>query len=174
MIQLSSSSSAISSGLTWSKIPRSRDYELRLNGKAVGRLRRPGWFSSSFVAETPDGAWTFRRSGCLGSGAQILDSSSQQQIATFKSKWGRGGTLTFADGQTFQLSCKGWWRPIWSVVEENDQPVLHIHRRERIVEVPPRMAAPSRLPLLIMFTWYRVLQAEEDTASAAMVVAVIG
>jgi hypothetical protein len=30
------------------------------------------------------------------------------------------------------------------------------------------------LPLLIMFTWYRVLQAEEDAASAAMVVAVIG
>ena len=174
MIPLSSSSSAISSGLTWAKIPHSRDYELKLNGEAVGTLRRPRWFSTSFQAETQDGQWTFRRSGCLGSGAQILDSSSQQQIATFKSKWGSGGTLTFADGQTFQLSCKGWWRPIWSVIGENGQPVLHLHRRERIVQVPPGMAAPSRLPLLIMFTWYRVLQAEEDAASAAMVVAVIG
>ena len=175
MIPLSSSSSAISSGLTWSKIPQSRDYELKLNGEAVGTLRRPRWFSTSFQAETQDGQWTFRRSGCLGSGAQILDSSSQQQIATFKSKWGGGGTLTFADGQTFQLSCKGWWRPIWSVIGENGQPVLHLHRREKIVEVPPGVGVPSsRLPLLIMFTWYRVLQAEEDAASAAMVVAVIG
>lgn len=174
MIPLSASSSAISSGLTWSKIPRSRGYELRQNGEMVGSLRRPSFWSSKYLAETQSGQWTFRRGGCLGTGAQILDSTSQQPIASFKSKWGSGGALTFADGQTFQLSCKGWWQPIWSVVGDNDQPVLRLHRRERIVEVPSGMAAPSRLPLLIMFTWYRVLQAEEDAASAAIVVAVIG
>ena len=172
MIPLSSST-AISGGLTWAKIPHSRDYELKLNGEAVGTLRRPGWFSSSFLAETRAGNWTFRRGGCLGSGARILDSATQQPIATLKSSWGSGGTLTFADGQTFHLKCKGWWRPVWSVIANSGETLLRLHRREKTVEVQDGSAVPaSRLTLLIMFTWYRILQAEEDAASAAMVAVV--
>ena len=172
MIPLSPSA-AISGGLTWAKIPHSRDYELKLNGEAVGTLRRPGWFSSSFLAETQAGNWTFRRGGCLGSGARILDSASLQPIATLKSSWGSGGTLTFADGQTFHLKCKGWWRPVWSVIANSGETLLQLHRREKTVEVQEGSAVPaSRLTLLIMFTWYRILQAEEDAASAAMVAVV--
>jgi hypothetical protein len=168
-------SSAISVGLTWSKIPRSRDYELKLNGEVVGKLRRSGWFSSRFLAETQKGQWTFRRGGCLGTGAQILDSGSQQLIATLKSTWRGPKTLTFADGQTFRMESKGWWRPVWSVIAEDGQPVLHLHAREKTVEVPTTVAMPqSRLTLLIMFTWYRVLQAEEDAASAATVAVIVG
>jgi hypothetical protein len=115
MIRLSSSSSAISGAisgtLTWSKISRSRDYELQLNGEAAGTLRRPGWFETSFLAETPDGQWTFRRGGCFGGGSEIFssnsDSVSRQPIASFKSSWGTGGgTLTFADGQTFSAEVR--------------------------------------------------------------------
>jgi hypothetical protein len=170
MIPLSSAA-AISAGLTWSKIPGSRDYELKLNGEAVGTLRRLGWLTSSFLAETQSGNWTFRRGGCFGGGAQILDSATQQPIATLKSSWGTGGgTLTFADGQTFQLRCEGWWRPVWSVIAESGETLLRLHRREKKVEVTtPAAASDSRLTLLIMLTWYRVLQSEEDAASAAMV-----
>jgi len=163
-------SSAISSNLTWTKIPRTRNYQLKLNGEAIGTLRRPGWFSSKFLAETQDGQWTFRRGGCFGTGAQILDSSSQQPVATLKSAWGRRGALTFADGQTFHLECKGWWRPVWSVTGEGGETLLRLHAREKTVEVPTGAPVPAgRLWLLIMFVWYRVLQAEEDAASAATV-----
>jgi hypothetical protein len=164
-------SSAISSGLTWSNIARNGGYELRLNCEVVGTLRRPGFFSSSFLAETQEGHWRFCRRGLLGAGSKILDSASQQQIATFESVWGGGGgALTFADGQTFRLECKGWWHPVWSVIGEEGQPILHLHTREKTVDLPTSVAVPqSRLSLLIMFTWYRVLQAKEDAASAAMV-----
>jgi hypothetical protein len=162
-------SSAISSGFTWSKIS-CRNYELKLNHDVVGTLQRPSFWSSNIVAETQHGHWTFRRGGWLGSGAQIVDSASQQSIATLTSGWGSGGTLTFADGQTFRLECHGWWRPVWSVIAEGGEPLLRLHTREKTVEVLSRAAAPdSRLPLLIMFIWYRKLQAEEDAASAAMV-----
>ena len=78
--------------------------------------------------------------------------------------------MTLAGGETFHLVCKGWWRPVWSVVAENGQPLLRIHTREKTVEVPTTGAVPeNRLSLLIMFAWYRVLQAEEDAASAAAV-----
>jgi hypothetical protein len=58
------------------------------------------------------------------------------------------------------------------VATEGGQPVLLLHRRERTVEFPAGAAVPeSRLSLLIMFTWYRVQQTEEDAASVAVMVA---
>jgi hypothetical protein len=47
--------SAISGGLTWSKLPRSRNYELRKNGDVVGTPRA----SQLLVIEVPrrDGRW---------------------------------------------------------------------------------------------------------------------
>ena len=167
-------SAAVSSGLAWSKIPRSRTYELKLKGEVVGTLRRPSCWSSKFLAETPDGRWAFRRCGFVGTGSEIEESDSEQRIATFKSAWSGGGTLTFADGQTFQVERKGWWRPVWSVTEEGGQPLLRFYPREKTVELSPDAVVPeSRLFLLIAFTKYRVLHAEEDatTATVAGVVA---
>jgi hypothetical protein len=172
MIPLSSSS-AISSGLTWKKTSCSRNYELKLNDQLVGTLERPSFWSSEFVANTQNGTWTFRKTGCLGNGAEVFDSASQQSIATFKSEWGGGSTLTFTDGQSFRLRSKGWWRPVWSVLGESGQPVLVLDVRDKTVDVPTAGAVPdSRLSLLIMFTWYRVLKAEEDASAAVLVAAV--
>lgn len=164
-------SSAISLGLTWSKASH-QNYELKLNDEVVGTLHRPSLWSSSFLAETQSGRWTFRRAGWLGAGAQILDSGSQQEVATFKSSWSGAGTLTFADGQTFHLECKGWWHPVWSVLAQNGETLLRLHTREKEVDViADACVTDSRLSLLIMFIWYRVLQAEEDAAAAAIAAA---
>jgi hypothetical protein len=161
--------SAVSAGFTWSKLPRNRGYELKLNGDVVGRLHRPSCWSTKFLADTQNGRWRFRRSGFLGTGSEILDLASEHQIATFKSAWGNGGALTFADGQTFQLGCKGWWRPVWTVTTGGGQPVARLHVREKTVELETGAAVPeNRWSLLILFAWYRVLQAEEDAAAAAV------
>ncbi len=168
-------SSAASGVLTWSNIPRSRNYELKLNGEIVGTSRHPSFWSSSFLAEAQAGSWTFSRGGWLGTGAAIVDPASGQQIAAFKSSWGGGGILTFADGQTFHLGCKGWWHPVWTVDAENGQPIAHLHTREKTVDVEAGSGVPdTRLSLLILFAWCRILQAEEDAASAAATAAVIG
>lgn len=162
--------SALSGGLTWSEIPHHRGYELKLNDEVVGTLHHPSFRTANFLAETQDGRWTFRRGGFLGAGAEIVDSTSEQQIATFKSAWGGRGTLSFADGETFHLECKGLWHPVWSVIAESGQVVLDLHTREKTVDLPSGAGVPdSRLSLLIMFAWYRMLQAEEDAASAASV-----
>jgi hypothetical protein len=162
--------SAISAGLTFSKVPRGRIYELRLNNEVVGTLLRPSFWSMSYRAETQAGIWTFRRAGWLGGKSEVLDRSSQQQIATFKMAWGgRGGRLSFADGQTFQLECKGWWRPLWSVFAEGSEPLLRLYRREKKVQLQPVTTVPAeRLALLILFTWYHVLRSEEDSSAAAV------
>ena len=163
-------SSAVSGGLTWSKLPRHQGYELTLNGDVVGTLQRPSCWSAKSLAESEAGHWMFRRAGFLGTGAEIVDSASQQPVATFKSAWSGAGLLTFADGQTFPFECKGWWHPVWSVTTESGQPVARLHVREKTVQLPEGAPVPgSRLSLLILFAWYRVLQAEEDAASAAAV-----
>jgi hypothetical protein len=76
------------------------------------------------------------------------------------------------DDQTFQLECKGWWRPLWSVFAEGSEPLLRLYRREKKVELQPATTVPAeRLALLILFTWYHVLQSEEDTSAAAVIAA---
>lgn len=59
---------------------------------------------------------------------------------------------------------------MWSVIGEGGVTVLRLQRREKTVELPSATALSDRqLLLLITFTWYRVLKAEEDAAAAVMV-----
>ena len=175
MIPLNSAIASANSGaITWSSISCSRRHELKLNGEIVGELTRPSFWSQSFIAETQEGRWTFRRGGFFGTGSEIVDTASGQTIASFKGGWGSAGALTFADGQSFRISSQGWWRPVWTVATEGGQPVLLLRARERTVELPGGAAVPDgRLSLLIMFAWYRKLQADEDAASAAVTAAVV-
>lgn len=162
-------SSAVSSGFTWSKLPRNRGDELRLRGEVVGTLRRPSMWSSNFEATTVDGIWSIRQRGFWRTGVEIVDPASQQAIATFASGWGERGTLTFADGQSFRFECSGFWRPVWRVTTATGQPVLALHASKKIVEVPAEAVADSRLPLLVLFALYRMRQSEEDATAAAVV-----
>ena len=162
--------SAISSGITWTSLPKNRGYEIHQQGEVIGTLLSPGPVSSDFLVETCQGKWIFRRSGLMGASAQILEMETQRPIATFRSSWRLLGMLTFADGGVFHLQCKGVWHPVWSITDENRETALSLHVQERIVEnrnVPG--ISEERQLLLAMFALYRVLQAEEDAASAAIV-----
>ena len=164
-------SSAITGGLIWSKIPRERGYELKSNGGIVASLRQISCWSREFQAESQYGSWRFRRTGFWRAGMEIVDATSGVRIAALKPNWTGGGTLVFSDGQTFQLVCKGFWRPVWSVAA-NGQLVLNIHSRGKKVELPNEPRLPEdRLTLLAIFTWHLMRQAVEDAASAAVVVA---
>jgi len=163
-------SSAVSSRFTWSNLSRNRGCELKFNDEVTGTLWHSSRWSSDYVADTQHGNWTFRRSGFWGTGTEIVDSASQQQIATFKSDWGGKGELTYSDGPRFHFECRGVWRPVWTVTTEDSKAVLELHTRERYVDVLDAGAkCDACLALLVMFALYRVRQAEEDAASAAVV-----
>ena len=165
MIPLSSTTSA---DLTWSKLSY-RSYVLELSNHVLGTLSRRSFWSSTFFADTQYGHWTFRRGRWFGASTQILDPTSTQKIATFRSVWGSGGgTLTFADGETYCLECEGWWRPVWQIAAPNGETLLRVHAREKTVELSAASLPSSRLTQLIFFTWYRALQAEEDIMIAAI------
>jgi len=161
-------SSAVSSGYTY--ISKSGGYEITFDGDCVGWVRREKAWSCTFVASTPRGDWIFRRSGFLGAGTEILDPSSRQTIAAFKSAWGGKGNLTFSDGEVFHLGCNGIWRPVWTFSTQGGRPVVRLHTRERTLELmKDKSLTDERGALLSLFVLYRVRQAEEDAASGAIV-----
>jgi hypothetical protein len=168
-------SSAISGGLYWSRIPHKRGFELTGNGEIVGSLQPTSFWATEFLAETLHGNWKFRRTGCLRTGTEIVDSATNTPIAIFKPNWSGGGRLAFTDGQTFQISTKGFWRPVWTVRTESGQDVLNIHAREKTVEVAGNVQlSEDRLALLAIFAWRILQQAAEEAASTAAMVAVTG
>ena len=155
---------------TWSDLPKNQGCELRRDGGIVGRLLRPSVWSSNYEAISGNHRWTFQRTGFWGHWAEILELDSQPVIATFKCSLGGRGTLSFADGEKFDFICHGIWRPIWSVMREDGELVLALHSREQFVDVNSESGVPeSRISLLALFGLYRVRQAEEDAASAAIV-----
>ena len=161
-------SSASSGGLFWSKIPRQRGFQLTSHGEVVGVLQKANFWATEFRAESAQGIWKFRRTGFFRTGTEIVDSNSNRQIAVFRPKWSGGGTLTFSDGQRFQLTCKGFWRPVWTVWTESGQAILHLHTREKAVELPGSLSLPEdRLTLLAIFAWHLMRQAAEEAASTA-------
>lgn len=153
-------------GLTWSKSTWGRRFEFQRNGEVVGVLERPSFWSSNFLGVVDGGRWTFRRAGCWGTRAEILDADTEQPVAQFKKEWGGPGALTFTDGQTFYLMSSGWWRPVWSLTTESGEFVLDLRPRQKTVKLPASLSPTidTRLSLLIMFVLYRAQQVEEDPA----------
>jgi hypothetical protein len=163
---------AVSVGLIWSRIPHKPGYELKSNGEVVASLQRTSGRSSEFQAEAQRGKWRFRRTGFWRPVTEIIDANSGVRIAGLKPNWGGGGTLVFFDGQTFRLTAKGFFRPVWSVLAEGGQPVLSIRSREKTVEMAGELhLSEDRLMLLAIFAWHIMQQVVQDAAAAAVVVA---
>ena len=166
-------SPATPSQFTWSKLPRSRGYEVKLHGIIVGTLRRTKLWSSNYQATTSDGTFAFRRS-CWGTKVEIVNSTSGQQIALLQSGWRKRSMLTFKDGQQLYIDRKGCWRPQWRVFNKSGQPILSLYQRERLADNSGATdLEQSRQSLLILLILYRIRQAEEEAASATAAIAAV-
>jgi len=162
-------SPALSGGLIWSR--NGCGYEVKRNDRVVASLRKTSFWSSDYHAESGCGNWRFFRSGMLGN-VEILDASNSC-VAAFKPSWGGPGTLTFADGQSFLVVSHGCWRPVWKVTTADGEVALQIRTRERTIELEKQTDLPeNRWLLLVLFVFYRMQQAEEDGAVAAVVAAI--
>src|SRR5262249_42443057 len=100
---------------------------------------------------------------------EILDASGVQ-VAKSKQNWsGNNGTIAFKDGQSFQFSSKGFWRPTWTLSAGSGRPLFSIDVRSKTVHL---LSDPDtqddRVNLLMIFVWRIIQQGEEDAASAAI------
>ena len=160
--------SALPFHMLWSKQGRGR-YELRSGTDLFGSVQRRGWCAREFNADSSCGNWIIRRVG-LGLRTEIYQAGDERPIASFKAGWSSGGLLTFADGQTFRLTARGFLRPVWTVSTENGHLVLAVDHRGKSVTVrATENLEPQRLALLALFTWCRILQASDEAAAAVFV-----
>ena len=167
---MASPSTSRPAGFSWTRLPHSHGYQLKHNDEVIGTLQHSKDWASDFVVASTAGEWTFRRAGFLGVGAAIVDSHSQKTIATFKAVWPNRGTLAFADGQSFDLQCKGLWHPVWTIRNQAGEVIASLHSREEAIKYGDVHTIPEeRLQLLVIFALYRLQQAEEYAESTAMV-----
>jgi hypothetical protein len=152
--------------LTWIKSNLKGRYELTANGPILGSLQRVGFWKSTSRAEFKNQSWSFQRSG-LGS-TQILLQPGDRPIARFNANWLGGGMLTFADGRQFQLTTKGFCRPVWSWIDDHGRKLLDVTPHSKSVLLVGAVDN-SYLAVLIMLSWHQILQANDDAASAIAV-----
>ena len=166
--------SSTSRGLVWLRMPFCHGWELKRGTDVVGSLQRTRVWSSEFRAKTEYGSWIFRRPGYFRCGTEILDASSTP-IANLERGWtGFGGTLSFFDGQKFQIIRRGCWRPRWTVFSGNHQVVFSIDAHEKTVSLAPETSlSDDRLMLVVILAWHIIRQTSEDDGAVAAIVAAI-
>lgn len=157
--------------LTWIRSNLKGRYELTANGPIVGSLQRVGFCKSASRAEFKGQSWSFQRKGLAST--QIFQEPGAQYAAEFKANWLGGGTLTFADGQQFRLATRGFWRPVWSWLNNYGQSLVDVTPHDKRVFLVS--GAENRyLPVLIMLSLHQILQSNDDAASVLAASAAAG
>jgi len=158
--------------LNWVKSKIKGRQELIANGSILGSLQREGFWKPVSYAEFKGKMWSFRRNGCTRT--EILEEPEARPVAEFKTNWLGGGTLSFDDGQRFQLVSTGFWRPVWCWLNDQGKTLLEVAPHKKSVSIIDAVdtgnwhSSQSRLPLLIMFSWHQILKNNDDAAAVAV------
>ncbi len=116
--------------LTWirPKVIKS-DYELRFGDELIATLRFPSFFSSSAIAESADGCWTFKRIGFFKKRTIIGLSGSSDIIGTYrKNAWKKGGFLELSDSRKFIVTASLWKNTI-QFQTDSGETLIHMKSR---------------------------------------------
>jgi hypothetical protein len=119
--------------LMWVKSKIKGRHELTASGPILGSLQRVGFWKNASQAEFEGKTWSFQRTGFARTA--ILEGPSARPVAQFKAHWLGGGVLTFNDGESFQLTGKGFWRPIWSWLDSLGNRLLEVIPHDKTVRV---------------------------------------
>lgn len=129
------------------------------------------------LAQTPEGSWSFRRTGFLTSLIHLREEGADQDIAVFHPGLLGGGRLAFGNGVTFQWRSAG--HGAWSFTGEDGEVlvVLKPEDPEPSQDGPPKTQAQveitaagrfsARVPLLAALGWYLILLHRQDQTAMA-------
>lgn len=142
-------------------------YELHGGDELFARFHLKGTYGSQIVAETANGNWIIKRKG-FGQSITILDLNSQAELATIKRSMSGQSTLLTVDGREYRWRCTSFWRDVWTWLNNEDMPLLHLIRGSRVQLEPAAHDLPD-LALLTTLGWYLHKQQEEEATIAAIV-----
>ena len=149
-----------------------REYELRAGDEVLARISYTGALSSQVRAESATGLWTFRRTG-LRQAITILALDAHTEPATVKRGMSSQATLLFPDGREYRWQCSSFWHDVWLWLNDEGTPLLQLKRGTHVQLEAAAHDLPE-LALLATFGWYLHRQQEEDAASVAAIVPIMG
>jgi len=147
------------------------EYELRAGDEVLARLSSKRALSSRVRAETTAGQWAFVRKG-LRQTITIQALDARTELASVKRGMSGQATLLFPDGCEYQWQCSSFWHDVWTWLNDEGTPLLHLKRG---TQVQLELAAQDlpELALLTTLGWYLHKQQEEEAATVAAIVPVI-
>jgi hypothetical protein len=149
----------------------SGDYELRGGDEVFARLHLKGAFGSQITAETADGNCIIKRKR-MGQTIIVLASDSPIELATIKRGMSGEATLITFEDREYRWRCTSFWRDVWSWLNNEGTPLLHLTRGSQVRLEPAATDLPD-LALLATLGWYLHKQQQEE-ASVSAIVPVIG
>ncbi len=145
----------------------SSEYELRAGDELLARLHWQGAFTSRVHVDTADGSWMIERKGIRQS-ITVLALDTQTELATIKRGMSGQAILLFADGHEYRWQCTSFWHDVWTWVNTEGTPLLHVKRGAHVQLEPAAQGFPD-LALLTALGWYLHKLQEEEAAIAAIV-----
>jgi hypothetical protein len=157
----------------------SREYELRDGDEVLATLRWQKTFGSLALAESADGAWSFKRSGFLGPKVTVRVPGSETEVGVFKPGWRGEGTLRLSNGRGYQWVNTSFWHSEWAFADEAGEPLIRFKPEFDSTAVPlffthaaavklePSALSVPDLSLLTVLGWYLMVLMSEDAAGAA-------
>jgi hypothetical protein len=145
----------------------SAQYQLRAGEEVLARLHWQGAFTSRVHVDTADGSWMIERKG-IRQTITVLALDSHTELATITRGISGQATLLFADGREYRWQCSSFWRDVWTWVNTESTPLLHVKRGAHVQLEPAAQGLPD-VTLLSALGWYLHKQQEEEAAIAAIV-----
>lgn len=148
------------------------EYELRVGDEVFARLQSKGGRRSRVHVETADGSWVIERKG-LRQAIRVLPLDADTTLATVKRGMSGQAALLFPDGRTYTWQCSSFWRGVWTWLDQEGRPLLHLKGASRVQLEPAARDLPD-LALLTALGWYLLRQQQEEVAAVSAIVPVIG
>jgi hypothetical protein len=145
----------------------SAEYELLAGDDLFARLHWKGALASQVCAEAADGSWIIERRG-IRQTITVLALDAHTELATITRGMSGQATLLFADGREYRWQCTSFWRDVWTWVNTEGTPLLHVKRGTHLHLEPAAQGLPD-LALLTTLGWYLHKQQEEEAAIASLV-----
>lgn len=153
----------------WSK----RVYELRAGDALLATLEYPSSWKSHAHVRFGDDVFLIKPEGFFETRYTIRATADGEPIASGKNTFGSKSEVQFANGRSFKVMQKGFWRPEWQVVAPDNAVLLSqtrakgIFRSNAIVTLSPAAAQYPEIRMLLPLVHYLRLGAERAAAAAA-------
>jgi hypothetical protein len=163
--------SLIDHELTWMQRKGIKsEYELRFGDDLVAILRFPKMLSSTAIAESGDGCWTFERVGFLKPKTVIRASGSADDLATYAPKaWKGGGVLELPGGRNVTLYTSTWGRTLGLRMESGETLLESKGRGFFRFAMDVRMyrtaAQLPEFPWMVMLAFYQAIMMRREAAA---------